>query len=269
MQIAAQTPARVIAGGTDLFPAMPQGGHGTPYLDVTGVTEMTGLTHNDAGLRIGGATTWAQIIAADLPPAFDGLRLAAREVGSVQIQNAGTIAGNLCNASPAADGVPPLLTLNASIELHSAERGARRLDLATFLTGVRQTALAGDEILTAVHIPPQPARAGAGFAKLGSRRYLVISIAMVAALVECDAMGRIAMARVAVGACSPVAQRLSALEAAVIGQDPAQVQVTPVHLAGLSPIDDVRGDAVYRLDAVADLCQTAILDAAKGWAAHV
>ena len=104
------------------------------------------------GLRIGACTTWSAIRDAALPPAFDALRAAAAEVGGGQIQNAGTIGGNLCNASPAADGVPPLLALDAEVELASAA-GTRRLPLAAFLRGPRRTDRRPGEMLTAVLIP--------------------------------------------------------------------------------------------------------------------
>ena len=89
-------------------------------LDITGLGELRGIARGPGGLRIGACTTWAEIRDAALPPAFDALRAAAAEVGGRQIQNAGTIGGNLCNASPAADGVPPLLALDAEVELASA-----------------------------------------------------------------------------------------------------------------------------------------------------
>ena len=93
-----------------------------------------------------------ELIEADLPPLFDGLKQAAREVGGRQIQNAGTIAGNLCNASPAADGVPPLLALDAEVEL-AGRAGTRRLPLGEFITGNRRTALAPGELVVAIHVP--------------------------------------------------------------------------------------------------------------------
>src|SRR5690606_20558212 len=150
-------------------------------------------------------------------------------------QNAGTLAGNLCNASPAADGVPPLLALGAGVEL-AGPQGVRRLDLADFVLGVRKTALAPGEILAAVHVPAQPEGSTSAFRKLGSRRYLVISIVMVAVNLWV-AQGRIAGARVAVGAAAPVARRLPALEAALVGLSvDAQGPFTrPAHLARLSP----------------------------------
>ncbi|PLS23551.1 FAD binding domain-containing protein [Neptunicoccus cionae] len=246
---------RILAGGTDFFPMngdrLPEG----PILDVTRIKGMTGITRTPEGWRIGGATCWSDILKAELPLAFDGLKAAAREVGSIQIQNAGTIAGNLCNASPAADSVPPLLTLGAKVELTSAS-GRRLLHLEDFILGVRKTTLQAGEILTAVHIA-DAGQARSAFSKLGSRKYLVISIAMVAVLIEIQD-GAIARARVAVGACSPVAQRLPELEAELQGCRQVAGLVTPDHLSVLSPIDDVRGSAEYRLEVVAPMIEEAI-----------
>lgn len=99
--------AVAIAGGTDVYPSVNQ--PPDALVDLTGLAELRGIARVSGGWRIGAATTWTEIARADLPCAFDGLRAAAREVGALQIQNVGTIGGNLCNASPAADGVPPLL----------------------------------------------------------------------------------------------------------------------------------------------------------------
>lgn len=258
----AQGGTKVIAGGTDVFPSLQQGSFRQSLLNISRIGELQTISQTPNDWVFGAAVTWSDIVRAQIPAAFDGLKQAAREVGSVQIQNAGTIGGNLCNASPAADGVPALLALDARVELASQARGRRRLPLAEFLLGVRRTALGADEIMTAVIVPKLPDRAGASFVKLGSRRYLVISIAMVSVVLECDATGRIAWGRVAVGACSPVAQRLPLLEAAMVGLRPEEVVVEPPHLAPLSPIDDVRGTVAYRLDSVGKLCERAIRKAA-------
>jgi CO/xanthine dehydrogenase FAD-binding subunit len=255
---------RIIAGGTDLFPALPAGGSDAALVDLTRIPELRGVTRTDGAWVFGAATTWSDVLKADLPPCFDGLKQAAREVGSLQIQNAGTIGGNLCNASPAADGVPPLLSLDAVITLASAARGTRHLPLADFMLGVRKTALAADELLIAITVPEQPVAARSAFLKLGTRRYLVISIAMVAVVLDCDASGQIVSARVAVGACAPVAKRLPLLEAALVGQRPRDAVVLAEHLAPLSPIDDVRGSGEYRKEAVAELCARAIHLAGAG-----
>ena len=249
----------IVGGGTDFFPSLVQGRAPRALLDVTGIACLDTISQSDAGWRIGAATTWSEIIDHPLPPVFDGLKAAARTVGSVQIQNAATIAGNICNASPAADGVPPLLALDAIVELTS-RAGARRVRLEDFIVGVRRVDLRPGELMTAVLIPNAPRRAGSSFVKLGSRKYLVISIAMVSAVVW-PRHGRVQEARVAVGSCSPVAKRLRILESALRGMEldaAAEIAVTEDHLAPLSPIDDVRGSAEYRREAAGELCRRAV-----------
>jgi CO/xanthine dehydrogenase FAD-binding subunit len=229
-------------------------------VDISGVADIAGITAGRDHVRIGGRTTWTEVIRADLPPSFDALKAAAREVGSIQVQNAGTVAGNLCNASPAADGVPPLLALDALVELASAT-GMRRLPLSDFVTGYRRTARRPDELVTAILVPRTIEGGRAAFLKLGARKYLVISIAMVAAIVEADRDGRVAQARIAVGACSAVAQRLPALEADLVGR-PARpglgAAAEAEHLAHLSPIGDVRATAGYRRHAALSLVRRAL-----------
>jgi N-methylhydantoinase B len=228
LDLLAQGSWQVMAGGTDVFPARAHRmAWGSPndadWLDITAIPELRGITRSDDSWRIGAVTSWAALRDADLPPGFDALREAARQVGGRQVQARGTLGGNLCNASPAADGVPPLLVLDAEVELAST-RGRRRLKLAEFILGNRRTARAADELLVALHIPAARAESRSVFLKLGARSHLVISIAMVAA----DAEGR-----VAVGACSEVARLWDG---------------TP-----LTPMDDVRGSAAYRHAAAAEL----------------
>jgi CO/xanthine dehydrogenase FAD-binding subunit len=210
----------------------------------------------DKGLRIGAATTWAEIVAADLPPALLGLQQAARQIGARQVQNAGSIGGNLCNASPAADGVPPLLTLDAVVELR-AKHGTRTLPLAEFILGPRKTALAPGEILAAVHVPVSALAGQGAFLKLGARAYLVISIAMASVRVVVS-QGNLTEAAIAVGACSPVARRLTLLERALIGAPVAALPdlvTREAVAAALDPIDDIRATAGYRAEAAAELVQ--------------
>lgn len=252
----------VLAGGTDFYPARVGRAIDDDILDISGIAGLRGITEADDHVRIGALTTWSEIIAAALPPWFDGLKLAAREVGGVQIQNAGTVAGNICNASPAADGVPPLLTLDAEVELASA-RGRHAMRLANFIIGNRETRRARDEVVTGLRIPKPDRPARATFLKLGARRYLVISIAMVAAVIERDADGTVAAARIAVGSCSAVARRLHLLERELVGQPLAAglgSLAEARHLSLLSPIDDVRGTAPYRRDAALTLVRR-VLDA--------
>ena len=180
-------------------------------------------------------------------------------VGSVQIQNAGTIGGNLCNASPAADGVPPLLVLDAEVEIAGPD-GMRQLPISRFISGPRRTALGPGEILAAIHVPASATAGESAFLKLGARASLVISIVMVAVRANVTD-GRIASAAISVGACSPVATRLPALEAALAGV-PAGEAVTLAAAFDLSstlaPITDVRADDAYRLLAARELVARAL-----------
>lgn len=253
----------VVAGGTDFFPSHGRAAITRPILDLSRVASLRGLGWEEDWLRIGATSTWTDVIRADLPPAFDALKAAAREVGSIQIQNAGTVAGNLCNASPAADGVPPLLCLDAEVTLTSST-GTRRMALEAFLKGPRQTALEPGEILSSLHIPRPAEHATSAFEKLGARTYLVISIAMTAVIIGLDNEGLIDEARIAVGSCAPVAKRLRALERDLIGQPPDAVRITPDHLAELAPITDVRADDIYRTEAVPHQISRAIRAACHG-----
>ena len=241
-----------------------------PVLDISRIAELKGVSLTDDAIVIGGGTTWSELVAADLPHGFDGLKAAALEVGSIQIQNRGTIAGNLCNASPAADGVPPLLTLDAELEIQ-ASGTRRRLSVAQFITGNRKTLLQPGELVTAIRIPRKLAEGRASFLKLGSRRFLVISIVSVAALLVAD-RNRVTEARIAVGACSAVAKRLPELESALVGKacDASLRNIAEAgHVAGLTPIDDVRGTGGYRKDAALQLVREALLAAVEGRAGGI
>src|SRR3984957_7431837 len=246
--------ARVIAGGTDVYPGAGDSPLQADYVDVSDISALRGVSVDGACVRIGGATTWSDIARADLPAAFDALKVAARDVGAVQIQNRGTIAGNLCNASPAADGAPPLLILDAEVHL-PPRRGTRRIALDVFIDGARRTLLAPDEVMTAIVAPlPSPTMRSAFF-KLGARRYLVISIAMVAVALDV-VEGIVRDARIAVGACSAVAQRMREAERRLIGAPAGPdlgLSIEAKDLVRLSPIHDVRASADYRRGAALPL----------------
>lgn len=248
---------RILAGGTDVFPAdaaavgwgQPGIGHpaSAPILDITAIDALANIRRLADRIEIGALVTWTEAIESDLPAWFDCIRLAAREVGGRQIQNRGTLAGNLCNASPAADGVPSLLALNARVRLQR-RGGSREIPLDRFITGNRRTCLQPRELMTAIVIPCPTPGARSTFLKLGARRYLVISIAMVAACLDVRG-GCIRDARLAVGACSEVARRLTELEARLEGTRPddAPRMVRDEDFASLSPLDDGRASAAYRL----------------------
>lgn len=253
----------ILAGGTDFYPARATSPVSEDVLDVTGIAALKGIHETPEHWRIGALTTWSELIATPLPALFDGYKLAACEIGGRQIQNTGTLAGNLCNASPAADGTPNLIALDALVELASP-RGKRTMPAADFVTGNRKTARASNEIVTALLIPKLKGDARSTFVKLGARKYLVISIAMVAAVVETD-RNVVTRAAVAVGSCNLVAQRLSTLEQALVGValDRLAEIVTPDHLRALAPINDVRATAAYRQDAAIELVRRAIRGFAK------
>jgi CO/xanthine dehydrogenase FAD-binding subunit len=276
LALRAQNAGRLLAGGTDVFPALVDRPPPATFIDLSRVDELRAIARNENEWRIGAGARWSDIANAQLPPAFRMLQMAAREIGSLQIQNRATIGGNLCNASPAADSVPCLLALDAQVELASA-KGARRLPLDAFILGNRKIALGDDEILSAVLIPSAGENDLSSFFKLGARRYLVISIVMAAAALRCDAQGRITQARLAIGAASAVAQRLPALERRLVGlnaqADLAQGDLapllTPDGFAALAPIDDVRASAIYRREAAPRALAHALQDAAARQGARV
>ena len=261
----AATPLTILAGGTDFYPAHVGKPIAENIIDVTRILSLRGITETDNAWRIGATATWTDLIRAPLPNYFRALKLAAREVGGQQIQNAGTIAGNICNASPAADGVPALLALGASVELRSFD-AIRQIPLAEFILGNRKTSRQSNELLTAILVPKWGENSRSIFLKLGARKYLLISIAMVAACVELDANGIVTKAGISVGACSPVPRRLRELETKLIGQrlnaSLADI-VTPSDLAVLSPIADVRSSADYRMDAALTLVKRALMELAN------
>ena len=262
-------PWRILAGGTDFYPAQGSKPFRENVLDINGLAALRGIAETESHWLIGARTTWTDLVRHPLPAAFDALKQAAREVGSVQIQNVASIAGNLCNASPAADGVPPLLVLDAEVELRSAAK-TRTRPLEQFILGNRRTELRPGEMVTAIRVPKHAAAGTSAFVKLGARRYLVISIAMVAAclVVEDGIVSRVA---IAVGSCSAVAKRLAGVEAALRGRPANHALVDAVlsaPMGELAPIGDVRGSAEYRLDAAREIVARAVLGAIGHAADH-
>src|SRR5690349_12337062 len=170
----------VVAGATDHYPARVGRVADEDVLDISALHELRGVQEIDGGWWIGALTTWTDLIESALPPEFDALRQAARTIGGQQIQNRGTIAGNVCNASPAADGMPNMLALDAEVELRSSA-GLRTMPVAGFVTGNRRTERRPDELVFGFGVASPgseaPKRTRSTFLKLGSRAYMVISIA--------------------------------------------------------------------------------------------
>lgn len=252
----------IVAGGTDFYPARVGRAIDEDVLDVTAINGLRAIEDRGDHYYIGAAATWTDLIRADLPDWFRAMKLAAREVGGVQIQNAGTIVGNVCNASPAADGMPGLVALDASVML-GAVSGEREVPISDFVLGNRKTARKPDEMVLGLRIPKCGTDASSAFLKLGARKYLVISIVMVSAVLERASDGTVDWVRIAVGSCSEVARRLPDVEAALAGKpvnaDLANL-VTADQLSPLSPIGDVRGSAEYRSDAALTLVRRAVAE---------
>ncbi len=260
LELLASNELTIVAGATDLYPAQTTRNawgdwHQHSLLDISALSELRAITDNGDHTRIGALTTWNDLIHEPLPRYFDVLKQAALRVGGVQIQNRATVVGNICNASPAADGVPGLLCLDAQVEL-SSQSEKRHMPLHEFLLGNRSTAIRSDELVSALIIPKLADSVFGGFEKLGTRRYLVISIVMVAMILSIDEHDRIDDVRIAIGACSPVAQRMAMLEDLLRGQkcgpDLAEL-ITMEQLDLLTPIDDVRADANYRRQTVLEV----------------
>jgi CO/xanthine dehydrogenase FAD-binding subunit len=261
-------PLTVLAGGTDFYPARVGRPVTEDILDLSRLAELRGVRDEGQHWRIGALTTWTDLLRASLPPALRSLQQAALEVGGAQIQNTGTVGGNLCNASPAADGAPPLMSLGAQVELRRDD--ARRVvPLTDFVVGNRATQRSTEELVTGILVPKWAAQDGHSarslFLKLGARRYLVISIVMVSLAIEISPTGKITRCGVAVGACAPVAKRLTALEKKLLGNrltpDIASIPAAE-HLAALAPIDDVRATADYRREAALELVRRGLAELA-------
>jgi len=239
--------ARFVAGGTDLMIRI-RGKEVAPeaLISLRGIEEIRGVTVN-GGARIGAATTIADIAgSAELGARFPVLVQAARRVGGPAIRNAGTVGGNLCNASPCADTVLPLLVLEARLAIASA-RGGREIPLDQLFCGPRATCLAPDEVVTHVIVPAPSPEAKAVFLKKG-RVMMDLSVASVAVLLELDG-DTCAKARVAAGSVAPTPLRLPETEAILAGgrlTDDVVAAAREAAMREVSPITDVRSTADYR-----------------------
>ena len=252
----------IAAGCTDLLPSTQQDNLGDNILDISGIKSLRNIDFENGFRRIGSGVTWTDIVENNnLPNCYDMLKECSLQIGSQQIQNLGTIGGNLCNASPAADGVPCLLSLDASIELLSVN-GKRVLKLEDFIKGSRKTELQNNEILSAILIPKEAEIGRSSFLKLGARKYLVISIAMIACKLNLkkDIISEIA---ISVGSCSAVAKRIKSLENLLIGKSIKDELTTIIlnynYKNYLSPINDIRGTNTYRLKASKVLVKDTII----------
>jgi CO/xanthine dehydrogenase FAD-binding subunit len=254
-----------IAGGTDVmvdlnFDRRRPGA----LLDLGRVPELREWTTEDDWIRLGAGVPYARIID-DLRAALPGLAMASRTVGSPQIRIRGTVGGNLGSASPAGDAHPPLLAVDAVVEVESAARGTRRIPVADFYTGVKRNALAEDELIAAVLVPP--AAGPQQFCKVGTRNAMVIAVSAFACALHPDrkAVGT------GIGSAAPTPRRAPEAEAFLAGElesagmweSRGELSETLARAFGArvaaaaSPIDDVRGTAAYRRHSLAVMARRA------------
>ncbi len=196
--LGAEPGARLLAGGTDLLVGVRKGTVVPPLvIDVKRVAELQGgIVERDGTLRIGAGTVLTDVIAdRRVQEAYPALVEAARVVGSIQIRNRATLAGNLCNASPAADTVPPLLVAGAQLELASPA-GHRRVPLAEFLIGPGRTVLEPAELVTAIELPLAAEAVGSAFQRMTRRRGVDLATVNLACAVTSEGVTRFAFGAV-------------------------------------------------------------------------
>jgi carbon-monoxide dehydrogenase medium subunit len=242
--------AKLVAGGTDLLPQLKNGLLKPAWvIDLSGVAELRTLGGGDGqGLRIGASVT-AREIERD-PRVRAGYRALAESgalVGSVQVRNLATVGGNVCNAAPSADMVPPLLALDAEAVI-AGRGGRRRVPLAAFFVGVRRTVLAPEELLVEIVVPAPGPGSGGSYLRHTPRRELDIAVVGVASQVTLSG-GVCTKARIALAAVAPTPVRATAAEQALQGQPvtPAQIErAAELAVAAAQPISDQRGSAEFR-----------------------
>jgi len=248
---------RLIAGGTDVIPQMRNGRFPARRLiDLTRQPDLRFIEAHNGRVHIGALTTYAQMIGSSLlQTEAPALVQASSVVGSVQTRHRGTLGGNIGNASPAGDTLPPLLVLNAEVTLVSAG-GERSLALAELLQGPGQTTIGGHEVIHHVSIERPPPNASSIYMRLGNRRGMAVSVASAALVLRMGEGKVVDEARIALGAVAPTAIRCPRAEMLLRGEPLTQVLVEEAArtaAAECSPIDDVRGTAGYRRNTVAQL----------------
>lgn len=254
----------IIAGGTDLVPRMRSRVVEPTLLVDLRLLDLSGIAGSERGIRIGTYATHTDILESELLAELcPALVEAAADIAGPPIRNRGTVGGNLVNASPAADLVPPLMVYGAVVVLEKKDE-TREIPLEDFFTGPGQTVLLPGEILTEIRIPAIPSNTTSKFIKLGKRKAMAVAVVSVAARLTLDEFGKIAQARIALGSVAPTPIRARLAEAILEGQQPSEELFA---LAGLtassesSPISDIRSSGDYRKKMVAVLTRRALVAA--------
>jgi len=240
----AEGPLVPLAGGTDVYVGLHFGTlSGRRFLDLWGVSGLRGIRRRGDTLVIGALATYTDLIESSLVRRLlPILAEASRWVGSIQIQNRGTLGGNLANASPAGDTLPVLAVAEATVVLRSVD-GERRVPFTGFYTGYRQTVMRPDELIVAVEVPRVPGRQW--FRKVGTRAAQAISKVVMAAV-------RAPRPRIALGSVAPTVVRAARTEE-VLASGGTLAEAQTALMDEIQPIDDLRSTAVYRRRVAANL----------------
>ncbi|MCP4783666.1 MAG: xanthine dehydrogenase family protein subunit M [Fuerstiella sp.] len=265
----AGTDAKVLAGGTDIIVQLREGLRSAELVvDVKKIPELMRLElSSEQGLHLGASVSCRRIhddknIAAEYPGLVDAVRI----IGSWQIQSRASVGGNLCNSSPAADGIPPLIAYAAQAHVAGPD-GQRVVPVEEFCTGPGQNILQQGELLVALTLPPQQSGTGSAYQRFIPRNEMDIAVAGAASWVQLDADGkRIEQARIALSAVAPTPVFAAEASGWLAGQTASEevfAQAGELAKRDASPIDDMRGTAEYRTHLVGVLTKRTLATACE------
>lgn len=254
---------RILAGGTDLLVQMKSGMIAPDLIvDIKKIKGMRDITREKGGFRIGAAVACAEMGEnADLVAAWPGVVEAANLIGSTQVQGRCTVAGNLCNASPAADSVPALVAAGAVARVHGPD-GSRDVAVEDIPAGPGKTTLRKGEFVNAIHLPKRPKRAADAYLRFIPRTEMDIAVCSAGVSLELDKNGTVEAARVAIGAVAPTVLVVKAAAKAIVGSkldDAALEKLAAACTEAAKPISDKRGTVAFRKDVVGVLARRAAL----------
>lgn len=259
--------ARILAGGTDVLVQLKsEVVEPDLILDLKHLPGMRTITEEAGGYRIGAAVSGAQLgehaaLRALWPGVVEGMEL----IGSTQVQGRATMAGNLCNGSPAADSVPALVAANAVARIHGPD-GERDLPVSEVPVGPGKTALGRGEFITSIFLPPRPPKAADAYLRFIPRTEMDIAVSSAAVSLCLDAQGRCTQAHVAIGAVAPTVRLVPEAGAALQGtalEPSALARLADAVEAACNPIDDKRGTVAFRTKTAGVLAKRAACIAYK------
>jgi CO/xanthine dehydrogenase FAD-binding subunit len=260
---------KVVAGGSDVIVQLRDGVlRASKLLNILSLKELRYIRMTGGQIHIGALTTYSDIIHHDLTRNHAWILVeAARQIGAVQLQNTATIGGNLGNASPAGDSLPPLYALDATV-VTCSKAGEREIPMEQFFTGYRKLALSPEELIEEVYFNSLDSDDRGAYLKLGLREANAISIVDVAVALRAkkpdNSFGKI---WIALGAVAPTIRRARKCEQALLNKPLTSdllKQASALAAEDAAPIDDIRGSAEYRKDAVVSLVYQALHEAALG-----